>query len=224
MNPIIIDIGAAKGLKTKKWINHLKKGIYYCVEPLPTNFNILHLNIDTLLKKINTECFVKVNMFNIAINNVEGYLDFYVSPYANSSSLLQILPGNIEKWKNPMGTDDIKFEDIKEIKVEAKRFDTFLIENNLENKVIDFIKIDTQGNDLNVVKSLGDKIYNVREIMLEVQVTKFEYYKGQSKKKDTVKYMLSKGFRIYKTLKQSFNQEENIWFINKKFSHYLHLF
>jgi len=222
MNPIIIDIGAAQGLKTKKWIEQLQKGTYYCIEPLPENFNILQEN---LLKSGNLlKNNININVFNLAINNIEGELTFYVSPYANSSSLLPILPKNIKKWKNPKGTKEIEFKDIKEIEVNAIRLDTFLKENNLENTIIDFIKIDTQGNDLNVVKSLGNKIHNVKEIMLEVQLTKFEYYKGQPTKKDVLKYMLSKGFIQHRKIKQSFNQEENIWFINKKLSHYLHLF
>ena len=214
MNPIILDVGAAGGKMTQQWYDKLKKGKFYCFEPLPSNFEIL----STKFKDKNN-----VYLYNVAINDTEGMQTFYICPYANSSSLLPFVKENAKRWKHPKGTEKIDFSKTEEINVQSVRLDTFLRNNNLNDSTIDFIKIDTQGNDLKVVKSLGDKIYNVREIMLEVQIVPFEHYKGQSKKTDILDYMSSKGFKEYKKNKQSFGQEENIWFINTKFSYYLHL-
>jgi hypothetical protein len=89
--------------------------------------------------------------------------------------------------------------------------------------IIDFIKIDTQGHDLNVIKSLGKYIKNVREILCEVQITNFELYKDQSNKNDLLSYMKENNFEIRKIQPWSHNQEENIWFINKNFDTFLNL-
>jgi len=96
-----------------------------------------------------------------------------------------------------------------------------MITNKIEH--IDFLKIDTQGHDLEVIKSLGDKISCVKEIVAEVQIVDFELYKGGTKKSDMVNYMKSNGFEIHQIQKYSKDQEENIWFVNTKFNNYLHL-
>lgn len=210
---IVIDVGAACGKLTKKWDQKLKgKCVFYCIEPLPASFE--------KLKSI--ECN-NIRIFNLAINETEGIQPFYVSKYANASSLLPIVLNNAKLWKQPKGSEHIDFTDTEKIQVQVKRLDSFLRENELNDSIIDFIKIDTQGNDFNVVKSLGDMINNVKEIMLEVQVVPFEYYKGQSNKNDIIAYMTEKGFDLYRKTRQSTNQEENLWFINKKFYWFLHL-
>jgi FkbM family methyltransferase len=216
---IIIDVGAASGKMTKRWLERFQgKAQFYCIEPHPTSFN----NLSTFVSE-NTKQTNKIFVFNIAISNQEGKMPFYVSKYANCSSLLPIVTKNVKLWKPPAGSEHIDFADTKTIEVTVKRLDTFLKENNLEKSIIDFIKIDTQGNDFNVVKSLGDLICNVKEIMLEVQIVPFEYYKGQSKKIDLVNYMCKNGFEISRKSRQSNNQEENLWFTNKRFKAFLNL-
>jgi FkbM family methyltransferase len=210
---IIIDVGAACGKMTEKWMKQLKKkGEFYCIEPVPKSFEKLKTNLQN-----------NAQLFNFAISDAEGVFPFYVSKYVNASSLLPLVDKNIKWWKQPNGCDNIDVSDTETIQVEVKRLDTFLKECSLDTCIIDFIKIDTQGNDFNVVKSLGDLIYNVKEIMLEVQIVPFEYYKGQSKKLDVVNYMFRKGFAVYRRMRQSKNQEENIWFTNKRFNWFLHL-
>ena len=107
-------------------------------------------------------------------------------------------------------------------KVDCIRLDDFIKENKITD-IIDFIKIDTQGHDLNVIKSLGKYKSNVREIVCEVQTINYELYKNQSDKKELLNYMDNHGFEIKKIKPWSHNQEENIWFINKNFNKHYHL-
>jgi FkbM family methyltransferase len=89
-----------------------------------------------------------------------------------------------------------------------------IIENlNIEEVI--YLKVDTQGHDFEVVKSLDDKIKIVKFIECEVQVTNFEVYKNQSKKIDLIKYMDSNGFELIRIDKQTYEQEENLIFKNK---------
>ena len=85
------------------------------------------------------------------------------------------------------------------------------------------MKIDTQGHDLAVIKSLGEHIYKVKEIAAEIQVIDYELYKDAATKKDMVNYMKEKGFSIYYIQPWSHHQEENIWFTNNRFKNFLHL-
>jgi hypothetical protein len=65
---------------------------------------------------------------------------------------------------------------------------------NKSQQYIDFIKTDTQGNDLKVIKSLGKYINNVKKIQVEVQLQ--ELYKNSPKKEDIVEYMNSNNFEL----------------------------
>lgn len=56
----------------------------------------------------------------------------------------------------------------KEIIVNGTRIDTFIDKNNISN--IDMLCIDLQGYELNAIKSLGDKIRNVKYIITECSI------------------------------------------------------
>lgn len=57
----------------------------------------------------------------------------------------------------------------KEIKISGTRLDTFMKNNNINE--IDLIFIDIQGYELNAIKSLGDKIKNVKYIFCECSIS-----------------------------------------------------
>ena len=83
----------------------------------------------------------------------------------------------------------------------------FKIEN------IDFLWIDTQGNDFNVLLSLGDKINCVKQGKCEV-ADKVELYKNTNNLKESVKLWLeSKGFDVSV---DSYHYEADLNFVRKK--------
>lgn len=85
---------------------------------------------------------------------------------------------------------------------------------NLYNiEYIDFIEIDTQGNDFNVLKSLKDKISIVKEGVIEVS-NKISLYKNSNNKIDEVKkYLIDSGFDIINEVGNDYlDAEMNIYF------------
>lgn len=206
---LIFDIGASNGIFSKKYS---QTAIIYAFEPNKTN-----------IIKLRENCG-NINNYNIiekAISDKEGTVEFFEANYTNSSSLLPFT-NEVKKWKNPTPTTPL-LQTINSYNIEAIRLDTFIKQQNLQNATIDFIKIDTQGHDLNVIKSLGDYIKNVREILCEVQITNFDLYKDQSNKNELLSYMKEYNFEIRKVQPWSHNQEENIWFINKNFTSFFNL-
>ena len=158
--------------------------------------------------------YPNLHVFNFAISEKnKKEVPFYVSNDINCSSLLPFNQSNIKLWKPPPGRGNFKTN--REILVETKRLDTFMKEHGI--KVVDFIKIDTQGHDLAVVKSLGNALERVKEICLEVQVVDFELYKGAATKDEVETFMGKNKFEAFVTRKWSRGQEENIWFINRKY-------
>lgn len=84
--------------------------------------------------------------------------------------------------------------------------------NLFKIETIDYLWIDTQGNDFNVLLSLGDKINNVIAGKCEVS-DNVELYKNVNNKKEPVKLWLeSKGFEV---LIQSYHYEADLDFKRK---------
>jgi len=203
---VFIDVGASTGVKCLRWARLYPRAVIYAFEPLPQYFAVL---------KKAAQQFPNLHVFNYAVGlkNVE-MVNFYASNDKSCSSLHPFVTENIPRWKPPPGRSNFRTREV--IKVPCIRLDKFLREHKV--KVVDFIKIDAQGGDLNVAKSLGKAIDLVREIVLEVQVVDFELYKGAPDKDTVVSWMGSKGFKVYCTHEWSRGQEENIWFVNHKYA------
>ncbi len=79
---------------------------------------------------------------------------------------------------------------------------------------IEFLKIDAQGYDLEVLKSLGECLSMVRHFEVEVQVTDFEVYKGASRLSDVMEFALRNGFELIHSEYQTHGQERILIFRN----------
>jgi FkbM family methyltransferase len=152
---------------------------------------------------------------NVAITSYDGEIEFnfyqdgtHSILKANTEEIHKYIdgysgkPGEVSKWTA-----------WKTEKVPCLRLDTIIKKFNIEKIV--FLKIDTQGHDFEVIKSLGDKLSIVLYIECEVQITDFEVYKNQSKKDEVIEYLTSRGFKLIHIEKQTFNQEENLTFENQ---------
>lgn len=201
---IFIDIGASNGVKSLVWARKFPKAKIYAIEP--------HLSFFNQLDKQSKQ-YPNMTCFQLAISNKNGKRPFYVSKDPACSSLLPFVRENMKKWRCPPGRSQFQTSEIVEI--ETKTLKQFLQEQRL--KVVDLIKIDAQGHDLEILKSLGNYIQYIKEITCEVQITNFELYKDQSKKQDLLDFMEKNGFSIFKTKRWSYGQEENIWFTNNKY-------
>jgi len=197
---IYFDIGASTGKYCR--IGLKEYSIIYAFEPCKQNFAKLH-------KSLGSE--KNVVLMDAAVDLVDGERTFYESNYTNSSSLMKYDEKGRHAWKNVAGNPDL--DSIASYQVRTVRLDTFMQEHGVGR--IDFLKVDTQGNDLNVVKSLGDRIYDVSMVKMEVIVTGFELYVGQPSKEEVVDYMTSKGFSVGEVVRQSYDQEEHITFVRK---------
>ena len=129
----LIDVGFADRF-ISPWIkNYHHLGNLFIIDPLLANSyggDICHLNK--------------------AIFNKSGYRLFYIYRKKECSSLFKIT-NNVASLSNPK-EDLSKYELINTINVECVRLDSVLPNIPIE---YDFIKVDTQGSDANVIYSLG---------------------------------------------------------------------
>lgn len=161
-NSIFFEIGSHFGVDTKEFIKITKN--LHCFEPDPRNIKIF--------KELN----LTVHLNEYAISDTDGICKFYQSngnvyeskygptdneivnknDWSASSSLMK--PKNHIK-KTPW----VKFDNIIEVK--TKKLETYCLENNI-NK-IDFVWMDVQGAELNVINGMGDFKQKIHYIYTE---------------------------------------------------------
>ena len=143
------------------------------------------------LTQMNDECKKNIKLVEKAISIENKPIKFYpfdLSKYnaPGSSSLLKI---DFSK-RNISDPDYNRENPQKEITVEGTRLDKFLEEEKIDN--VDLLCIDLQGYELNALKSLGEKIKDVKYIITEcsIQCT----YENGSNFKELNEYLKMYGF------------------------------
>jgi FkbM family methyltransferase len=129
--------------------------------------------------------FNKFRMIPYYIGNDNPKMPFYLYKSLGDSS--KYLPNQrfIEKFNNGFGVQriiDIKSKNLKKI-IEDEKIEA-----------IDFLKIDTQGSELEILKSAKNTLNKVLLVEAEVEFT--EMYDGQPLIGEFVNYMSQQGFEI----------------------------
>jgi len=144
----------------------------------------------------------------MAVAETDGSSDFYLNSFDASSSLLPLDSEGIQHW---IGGEQLRVQG--KVQVPTIRLDTFM--NGTGISRVEFLKIDAQGVDFEVVKSAGDRLADVERITLEVSITDVPAYVGACSKQEVVEYLTSHGFDLVDTEKQSSGQEENLTFTRR---------
>src|SRR5208283_1034796 len=90
------------------------------------------------------------------------------------------------------------------------RLDTFMRLCDLRR--VDYLKVDAEGVDLKVVQSAGDRLKDIREIKLEVDVAPDRLYRGAPSREEVIKLMVSWGYKLVDSELQSDGRQENLTF------------
>lgn len=168
---IVIDVGAHKGEYLKK-IRRIKPSKIYAFEPQKKIFQRL---------KLNTQEFKEVKLFNCACNDTDSKKTFFINSLSSTSSLLK--PNESNWW--------IKFKKLilqknsliesKEV-IKTRTLDSIIFEELDPNSKI-LLKIDTEGNELNVLKG-SKKILQDRNVtFIQVEIAKNEIYESNNSEK-----------------------------------------
>lgn len=177
----------------------------YMFEPLPTRYQEL---------VAKTRDAPSIQVFPLAVSNYDGHATFNVANSDDCSSLLSFDEQVNETWVTKWMPID-RFEMVQQFEVAVTRLDTFMAQHQIEQ--VDLIEIDTQGQDLKVVESLGDQLPNVKKIQVEVQVFHAPLYQESCGKEEVIDFFRQHGFEQHVSWKQSMNREENITFRNRRF-------
>ncbi len=170
---MIVDVGANFGEFAIEMAKRNPNQLVIAIEPIPD----LCMKINT---KISTENISNIKVLQYAIDTIEriDYLNVASHHDWGVSSLLEFDESKIkedEYWKT---RSDMYFD--TKIEVEVKKLESIFDYLSLEEQ-IDFIKIDAQGLDFNVLKSVGKYISFIEAGMIEVSVsTKLGLYENEN--------------------------------------------
>ena len=196
---VIFDVGANNGSSSIPLATANPNHLIFAFEPTPEMIKIIQTKIEGLDNYVIVPKAVS-DYNGTAEFNVAGNWDWGCSSLLNFSSKSQT------EW--PGRTD---FHVTYKLNVDVIRLDTF-IKENLINR-IDYLHIDTQGSDLNVLKGLGEYLHIIKEGTMEAGTSDDILYEGQNKLNDCVKFLLNNNFKIIDINKNDvFCHEVNIVF------------
>ena len=174
-NLTIVDIGASGGMH-KRW-SHLKtciKSILF--EPDPEEFMKLNLN------RTNTSLII-----NSALSDANKKVSFNVCKWQEVSSIYKPNFNLLSKYK-----DEDRFKILQSISLQADSLNNLLEKEQILE--IDFMKVDTQGSELEILKGASNFLDSL--IGLEVEVEFVEIYKDQPLFPEVNEFIESHGFSL----------------------------
>lgn len=186
----IIDIGANIG-QTHDTLRHWGfKGEIISVEPLPSLQN-------TLQEKATKDPLWTV-LSPLALGEANKDIEINVSEASDMSSILETSDELLEALP--------KTTVIDQAIIPMKTLDTLYDELNLDNKNI-FIKMDTQGYEMNILQHGQNALK--KAIGLRLEMSLFEIYKGEALMSDIMMFLKEKGFSPYMIWEVYFSRKLN---------------
>lgn len=175
--PILVDIGASGEIHAK-WKKIAKYSVCVAFDADDREMNFTENNSSGFKKLITIN--------RIVTDKPDGEVDFYLthSPFCSSA-----LEPNIERLS--IWPFQNLFQIERKIKLKAVRLDDALKNVGITN--IDWLKIDTQGTDLRIFKSLQDSIRK-NLLVAEFEPGIIDAYKGEDKLHELIAYMTGTDF------------------------------
>ncbi len=173
-NFVIIDLGSSDA-KVNKFLKSYQEEITY-------------IDIDAISNDENKSLkYYKKISINKGLHDVKGIHEFYERDYIGTSSFLiedkEIIKSygieHLFNLKNKHSFDSITLSEV-------------LSENKIE--YIDFLKLDLEGLDYRILKSIENKLENVSVIMTEVRFQPL--FVGESYFFEISQFLYSKGFEL----------------------------
>jgi len=226
----VIDVGCARCSFINEFlINYFNKDAIKSIgiDPLQHNgiYNALY----------NYNIYIKGCVDNIPKGTIKQQT-FYVNLIDQASSLLKIKTENFssdmskynESYYYPQDIIDKLSIITNEIDVTVYNLNDIIDKHYNTDEIIDFIKIDAEGKDLDIVKSIVDNMYRIKYIAVECSSHKnenLEIFENGSNYKDVISFFTEHNFEIYDITDYSlehnnYTQMTDIVFINTKLKRY----
>lgn len=178
-NGVFLDIGAHDGvsLSNSLFFEKHRNWTGVCIEPNPSVFEKLKKNRNCRMKN----CCISDKQGNVVFRKVSGSAEM-------GSGILDFFDNkHIERINKAISQYGGSYEDIS---IKCENLSTILDEFNIRK--IDYCSIDTEGAELQIVKSIDFEKYDISAFSIE---------KGN---KEVTRYLKSKGYRCAKSMVDNF--------------------
>ena len=187
-NLIYIDIGASGGVQPK-WLNLTKNFKSILFEPNKKAYNKL------IKKKKENEIIIQG-----ALSDKKNNLSINICKDPQSSSFYEPNYQFLKKFNNHQ-----RFEIVSKEDIETQTLDFSLNEQEILD--VDFIKIDTQGYELNIIKGSEETLKEVIGIEVECELT--QMYLDQPLFSNVLEHLLSKEFALFDIKKYFWKRKDS---------------
>jgi FkbM family methyltransferase len=183
---VIVDVGARGGFHLLPVLHEFAE--VHMVEPDPASA--------ALLKKA-TFRFRKSHIHELAISSVNGRAELNITEHGSMSSLLEPEQTEFNRGFGEMknAKDWAKGMNVA-MKVEVKTAALTDFTEDIQAGFIDFLKLDTQGNEFQILNSAQDLLKSGRVGVICCEVAYFPIYKGQGYFSEIDLLLRSCGFRF----------------------------
>jgi len=167
----IVIVGAYHGYEISRLLNIYKNSNIFAFEAVPKHFKILNHNY------YNND---RVKLYNLAISDEEGFIDFYELGNGGEGS------GSILKFRGHESGHPFKIS-------EVLKLPCVTLNKLLPNLQIDLLWVDVQGAELKVLR--GTNLSNCKSLFLEIHTRDYIHlwdnnpYEGQCYKEDLEEYL-----------------------------------
>lgn len=172
----IIDIGANVGLYSL-YAKHLPNSHFYSYEPFKFTYDLLNDNI-----KLNN--ITNVQTYNFGISDKKG------------KNILNVCLS--QDGLNTMGANPLRFNDINPIEVEIDTLDNIFYNNNIN---VDFIKIDTEGYEYNILKG-GEKTIKKYKPIIQLEFNETNMRQCNIKPEQLLNYINELGYKQHNLISE----------------------
>jgi len=179
-NPVILEAGSYDGADTLELSALLPKGKIYTLEPVPELYEKTRKNL------VNCS---NVNVYNYALSGKSGPAKMYLSEEGYAPGVVS-MSSSLLPPKEHLKYSDTLFK--KETVVDAITIDDWARQNGVQE--ISMLKLDIQGNELNVMMASPKIMENVKVILTEVEFV--EAYEGQYMFEDIKNWLEARGFEL----------------------------
>lgn len=172
----IIDVGANVGQSALYFRNWFPKAQIHCIEPIDASF----LELKSKIKELKISCY------NVGLGSEEKKVLFKV---------LKKEPNSVQNSIQEPGIDNIKNDNFYLEEKVLLPLDTFLEVNEISQ--IDYLKIDTEGYDLEVLKGASATLKNQRVKFIQVEASMNPYNKDHVSFFEMIDYLKNYNYHLF---------------------------
>ena len=200
----VIDVGAARASFMNELWHVFPRENIFSIGIDPINHHTSEKPGGPIVHKTSVDytCFLQCGVDNVGVITSRT---FYMNSDDQTSSFSDLLLDNLSPYEDIKDKFWYPEDTINKIKnIEHVVHDVMVyplqevIDQHLPEGIVHFIKIDAEGKDLEIVKSINDETLKNRVKFITIECpNRVPRFKGESVKKECIDYMKSKNFNVF---------------------------